>query len=69
MNCKGNCETNKDQVIECRTEQVKLGLSICKNIIKQMGGTINIESKEGVGNKFIIILSLKAIDKKQDIDS
>ena len=37
-----------------------LGLSICKNIIEQMGGSVVVESEEGVGTKFKITIGLKA---------
>lgn len=37
-----------------------LGLSICKNIIEQMGGTVSVESEEGKGTKFHIIVTLKS---------
>ena len=33
-----------------------LGLSICKKIINKMGGEVTVESTEGVGSKFIIVL-------------
>ena len=31
-----------------------LGLSICKKIIEQMGGSVSVESKVGVGTTFYI---------------
>ena len=39
-----------------------LGLSICKNIIEQMGGNVSVESEEGKGTKFHIIIGLKVQD-------
>lgn len=36
-----------------------LGLSICKKIIEQMGGNVKVESKVGVGSKFIINIKTK----------
>ena len=38
-----------------------LGLPITYGIIKKMGGTINVESKEGVGSTFTILLPKKKI--------
>jgi K+-sensing histidine kinase KdpD len=34
-------------------------LSICKDLIEQMGGSVRVESKEGVGSKFIVTLKCK----------
>jgi signal transduction histidine kinase len=37
-----------------------LGLSICKKIIEQLGGSVTVISKLGVGSNFIIFLDLEA---------
>jgi hypothetical protein len=36
-----------------------LGLSICKKIIEQMGGSVHVESKVGVGSEFVINVKTK----------
>lgn len=41
-----------------------LGLSICKKIVEQMGGSVEVESKVGVGTAFNINLKTKCIVKK-----
>ena len=45
-----------DEHRKMNTKGTGLGLSICRNIIEKMGGTVNIESTEGEGTKFIITL-------------
>jgi len=36
-----------------------LGLSLCRRIIRQHGGTLTVESKMGKGSRFIIRLPLR----------
>ena len=40
-----------------------IGLAICKNIVENHGGSIHIESKFGIGAKFIINLPIKQLNK------
>ena len=40
-----------------------LGLSICKQIIEKMGGSVSVKSRLGVGSEFIINLKLKCKSK------
>ena len=45
---------------------VGLGLSICREIIVANGGSIDIESEEGLGTDFIINLQTKCkVDKNE----
>ncbi len=45
-----------DEHSKINTQGTGLGLSICKRIIEQMGGTVNVDSKEGEGTTFTINL-------------
>ena len=50
-----------------------LGMAITKNIVDMMGGTINVESEEGEGSEFIVVIpcaiSDKVVDKPEKKDS
>jgi signal transduction histidine kinase len=45
---------------------IGLGLSICKELIQQMGGFVFAESELGVGTTFIIEMFTKSRIKKYD---
>ncbi len=36
-----------------------LGMTIVKNLVEQMGGTISVTSKEGEGSEFVVVLSFE----------
>ncbi|MTV50916.1 response regulator [Heliobacillus mobilis] len=42
-----------------------LGLSICKNIVEKMGGSIDVESKEGLGSTFRFIIPFQKAKNEQ----
>ncbi|MDO5576710.1 MAG: ATP-binding protein, partial [Fibrobacter sp.] len=41
-----------------------LGLSIVKSLIEQMGGSIEVESKQGIGTKFSVFMDFMLVDKQ-----
>ncbi len=45
-----------------------LGMAITKNLVDMMGGTIKVESKEGVGTKFTVSLNLEISESKEVTD-
>lgn len=49
------------------TQGTGLGLSIAKSVISMMGGTIEVESAQGMGTTFVITLQLAKAEKKEQI--
>ncbi|WP_426359282.1 response regulator [Pseudocolwellia sp. HL-MZ19] len=47
-----------EDIVSRNEEGAGLGLAICCELLKQMGGTIRVESEMNVGSKFIISLDL-----------
>lgn len=43
-------------------EGVGLGLAICKDIVNQLEGRIEVQSKVGVGSKFTLVLPVEAVE-------
>lgn len=51
-----------DDSISRRFGGTGLGLSICRSLVELMGGTIRIESREGVGTRVIALLPLRRVE-------
>lgn len=55
--------TREHTSTESKVDGTGLGLPIVKSLVDLMKGTINVESREGQGTKFTIILSFKLADE------
>ncbi|MDD3336205.1 MAG: response regulator [Eubacteriales bacterium] len=44
-----------------------LGLSICFNLVKMMDGTINVESEQGMGSMFTVMLAFDRTSQKSNV--
>ena len=49
-----------------KTEGTGLGMSITKNLIDMMGGTIEVSSKLGLGSQFVVRVDLRLQDDSQE---
>ena len=58
-----------DNSITRRFGGTGLGISITTNLIKRMGGTIDVDSKLGEGTRFTIFLPLEIAEQQQIIES
>lgn len=71
----GISEENKEKIFEPFTQEDEsitrkyggtgIGLSICKNLIKQINGKITLESEKGVGSKFNITIPFLVYEKTE----
>ena len=49
-----------DEHSKMNAQGTGLGLSICKQMIEKMGGSVTVDSIEGVGSSFIVDILLKS---------
>ena len=49
-----------DEHSKINAQGTGLGLSICKRMIEKMGGTVKVDSTEGVGSTFTVSLAMQA---------
>ena len=52
-------------ITENKVQGTELGLSIIKSMIELMGGSIQVESRQGIGTKFTVDLSFDAASKEE----
>lgn len=58
----------REEIKDSVAEGTGLGMTITKNLVDLMGGTISVTSKKGEGSEFSVLLPLK-IDTDEHIDS
>jgi signal transduction histidine kinase len=49
-----------DEHSKINAQGTGLGLSICKQMIEKMGGSVTVDSIEGVGTTFLVELLIKS---------
>ena len=59
--------TRQENSVTNRIQGTGLGMAIAKNIVDMMGGIISVDSKEGEGSTFEVILELR-IDKEAETE-
>ena len=60
--------TREESSLVSKTEGTGLGMAITKYIVDMMGGSISIESEQGKGSEFHVILDLeKAVVSEKDM--
>jgi len=61
--------TRDEAGIAHKIQGTGLGMSICKNIVDLMGGSIDVQSKLGEGSHFTITIPMKIVDYKSCIET
>lgn len=54
-----------DELLTRRAEGSGIGLSLVKSLVEAHGGTISVNSTEGVGSEFVILLPSKIVENTQ----
>ena len=60
--------TSERNVTVGKIEGTGLGMTITKNIVDMMGGTISVTSELGVGSEFIVKLRFKTVENDENLN-